>query len=201
MPSLAQVGRREVDGQGQKPQGADEGSVRRPLRVIDGGLLGAQLTVKLAGKLTTVGEVENVVVAIPAPGSVVRVKDVATVVDGIAVRPWPETGAGDDLTGDVLIEGFGCALPAPTLAQLAAPLKQTVDFCEMRWLPPLAVHRAGAIELFGFAPEFLDQVAAGLDRNNKWDLSVAGGTVYLATAGGQHETAVARIMVQAAPGR
>jgi HAE1 family hydrophobic/amphiphilic exporter-1 len=44
----------------------------------------AQLTVKLAGKLTTVEEIENVVVTIPAPGSVVRVKDVATVVDGIA---------------------------------------------------------------------------------------------------------------------
>jgi uncharacterized repeat protein (TIGR03837 family) len=43
-----------------------------------------------------------------------------TVVDGIAVRPWSEAGAGDDLTGDVLIEGFGCALPGPTLAQLAA---------------------------------------------------------------------------------
>ncbi len=42
------------------------------------------ITVKLAGKIHTVQELENVVVAMPAPGTVVRVKDVATVVDGIA---------------------------------------------------------------------------------------------------------------------
>lgn len=58
-----------------------------------------------------------------------------------------------------------------------------------------AVHKASQIELFALAPEFLDGVAAGLDRNNKWDLSVAGGTVYLATPGGQHETAVTRVVV------
>jgi len=44
----------------------------------------ARTTVKLAGKITTLPELANVVVAQPAPGSVVRVKDVATVVDGIA---------------------------------------------------------------------------------------------------------------------
>ncbi|MCB0808525.1 MAG: efflux RND transporter permease subunit, partial [Flavobacteriales bacterium] len=43
-----------------------------------------QLTVKLAGKLHTVQDVEEVVVAMPAPGWVVRVKDVAQVVDGVA---------------------------------------------------------------------------------------------------------------------
>jgi uncharacterized protein YaeQ len=58
-----------------------------------------------------------------------------------------------------------------------------------------AVHRAAAIELYALAPEFLDGVAATLDRNNRWDLSVTGGTVYLATAQGQHETAVTRIPV------
>ena len=42
------------------------------------------MTVKLAGKLTHRAGLENVVVAMPAPGTVVRVKDVATVVDGIA---------------------------------------------------------------------------------------------------------------------
>lgn len=63
-----------------------------------------------------------------------------------------------------------------------------------------AVHRAERIELFALDPEFLDQVAAGLDRNNRWDLSVAGGTVYLATARGQHETAVTRLAVAGATG-
>ncbi|HVV88175.1 MAG TPA: YaeQ family protein [Kofleriaceae bacterium] len=58
-----------------------------------------------------------------------------------------------------------------------------------------AVHRADQIELFALDADFLDAVAAGLDRNNRWDLSVAGATVYLATATGQHETAVTRIPV------
>jgi HAE1 family hydrophobic/amphiphilic exporter-1 len=43
-----------------------------------------QLTVKLAGKFHTIQDIEEVMVAMPSPGSVVRVKDVATVVDGIA---------------------------------------------------------------------------------------------------------------------
>jgi uncharacterized protein YaeQ len=58
-----------------------------------------------------------------------------------------------------------------------------------------AVHRAADIELFALDPDFLDAVAATLERNNRWDLSVAGGTVYLATGRGQHETAVTRIPV------
>jgi len=58
-----------------------------------------------------------------------------------------------------------------------------------------AVHRAEQIELYALDAGFLDAVAAGLDRNNRWDLSVAGGTVYLATGAGQHETAVTRLPV------
>ena len=53
----------------------------------------------------------------------------------------------------------------PTLAQLAAPLKQTVDFCEMRWLPPLAVHRAGALtddQLLTAAEGYRDRLVAEL---------------------------------------
>jgi uncharacterized protein YaeQ len=57
------------------------------------------------------------------------------------------------------------------------------------------VHKVDAIEIFALDGEFLDRIAASLDRNNKWDLSVAGGTVYLATAQGQHETTVTRIPV------
>jgi uncharacterized protein YaeQ len=57
------------------------------------------------------------------------------------------------------------------------------------------VHRADAIELFALDPAFLDAVAAGLDRNNRWGLSVSGGSVYLEVAGVQHESAVARVSV------
>jgi len=41
------------------------------------------------------------------------------------------------------------------------------------------VHRADALELFSLPPELLDGVAATLDRINKWDLSIAGGALYL----------------------
>jgi uncharacterized protein YaeQ len=58
-----------------------------------------------------------------------------------------------------------------------------------------AVHRADRIEIFALEPDFLDAVAAGLDRNNRWDLSVAGGTVYLATGAAQHETPVTRLPI------
>lgn len=58
-----------------------------------------------------------------------------------------------------------------------------------------AVHRAGDIELHALDGDFLDRVAAGLERNNRWDLSVAGGTVYLSTPQGQHETTVTRIPI------
>lgn len=41
-----------------------------------------------------------------------------TDVSGVAVRPWTEATVDADCTGDVLIEGFGCTLPDPALAQL-----------------------------------------------------------------------------------
>ncbi len=62
------------------------------------------------------------------------------VIEGIVVRPWPEAAAGEDLTGDVLIEGFGCALPVATLAQLAARARKPVwinleYFSAEAWVP------------------------------------------------------------------
>lgn len=58
------------------------------------------------------------------------------------------------------------------------------------------VHRAEHIALHAFDPAFLDAVAAGLDRNNAWDLSVAGGVLYLAAPGGQFETTLTRVPVE-----
>lgn len=56
-------------------------------------------------------------------------------------------------------------------------------------------HRAEDIELYALDPAVLDAVAAGLERNNRWELSVAGGTIYLAAPGGQWETAATRVAV------
>lgn len=62
------------------------------------------------------------------------------VMEGIVVRPWSEVGAGDDLIGDVLVEGFGCALPPATLTQLAARERKPVwinleYFSAEAWVP------------------------------------------------------------------
>jgi uncharacterized protein YaeQ len=57
------------------------------------------------------------------------------------------------------------------------------------------VHRADRIELCAFDPAFLDAAAATLDRVNRWDLSVSGGTLYLSIGGALLESAVRRVSV------
>lgn len=57
------------------------------------------------------------------------------------------------------------------------------------------VHRADTIELNALAPEWLDAIAATLDRVNKWELSVAGGTVYLTINGALLESTVHKVPV------
>jgi glutathione-regulated potassium-efflux system ancillary protein KefF len=52
-----------------------------------------------------------------------------------------------------------------TLAELSAPFRQTASFCRMRWLPPLAVHHAGALtddELLAAAERYRDRLVAEL---------------------------------------
>jgi uncharacterized protein YaeQ len=56
-------------------------------------------------------------------------------------------------------------------------------------------HRAAEIELFALDPELLDQVAATLDRVNKWDLALTGGTLYLTAGERSFETTVRRIEI------
>ena len=40
-------------------------------------------------------------------------------VEGVQINAWSQVSPTRDCTGDVLIEGFGCTLPAATLAQVA----------------------------------------------------------------------------------
>ena len=54
------------------------------------------------------------------------------------------------------------------------------------------VHRAEHIELRELDPDWLDRVASTLDRNNTWDLSVTGGSIYLTIDGDLFETTVSR---------
>jgi uncharacterized protein YaeQ len=57
------------------------------------------------------------------------------------------------------------------------------------------VHRRDELELKALPPEVLDSIAATIDRINKWDLSVAGGAIYLTINGALFELAVTVIPI------
>lgn len=57
------------------------------------------------------------------------------------------------------------------------------------------VHRKEELALYRLDPAFLDAVAEKLDRNNRWELSVSGGALYLTIAGKLVEGTVERIVI------
>jgi uncharacterized protein YaeQ len=57
------------------------------------------------------------------------------------------------------------------------------------------VHRAEEIELHELGADWLDAIAATLDRNNTWELSVSGGQLYLTAGGALFEGSVQRVPV------
>ncbi len=59
------------------------------------------------------------------------------------------------------------------------------------------IHRANELEVYSVEASFLDAVAATLDRNNRWSLSVSGAVIYLDVAGALFESAIARHAVAA----
>jgi len=61
------------------------------------------------------------------------------------------------------------------------------------------VHRSAELELHALDPAFLDRVAPTLDRNNKWELSVSGGGIYLTIGGKLHETTCERVTIPEPP--
>jgi uncharacterized protein YaeQ len=100
-----------------------------------------------------------------------------------------------DLRGDWLA---WIEIGAPTAARLHKASKVAPRVVVYTWkyehvLAELAEQRVfRAPEVIGLAPEFLDGVAATLDRNNRWELSVTGGVLYLGAAGKTMEASVAR---------
>lgn len=58
-----------------------------------------------------------------------------------------------------------------------------------------AVHRADELEIYALEPAFLDLAAAALERMNRWELSVSGGTLYLGVGGAVHVGTVRRLVV------
>lgn len=57
------------------------------------------------------------------------------------------------------------------------------------------VHRRHELELRALPAETLDAIAATVDRINKWDLSVAGGAIYLTINGALFELAATVIPI------
>jgi uncharacterized protein YaeQ len=58
------------------------------------------------------------------------------------------------------------------------------------------VYKADTIELNALGADLLDTVAKTLDRNNKWELAVSGGQLYLTINGTLFEGAVTRMPIQ-----
>lgn len=94
-----------------------------------------------------------------------------------------------DLRGDLVA---WIEIGSPTADRLHKASKACARVAVYTWKDPArlvteiaerGVHRADAIELYALPPELLDQVAGKLDRTNRWELAVSGGTLYLTVAG------------------
>jgi uncharacterized protein YaeQ len=106
-----------------------------------------------------------------------------------------------DLRGD-LVAWIEVGSPTPDRLHKAAKLAPRVVVYAWKSPDELAaaiaergVHRADRIELYALDPVFLDAAAATLDRVNRWDLAVSGGTLYLSIDGSLEESAVRRVPI------
>jgi uncharacterized protein YaeQ len=103
-----------------------------------------------------------------------------------------------DLRGD-LLAWIEIGLPSCARLHRASKTGARVAVYGWRGLDDLAaeaaaeVFRAEALELVELPAAFLDAVAGTLERANRWELSVSGGTLYLAIAGAVHEGAARRV--------
>jgi uncharacterized protein YaeQ len=106
-----------------------------------------------------------------------------------------------DLRGD-LVAWIEIGAPTPDRLHKASKASRRVVVYTWKRPEELAeairerkVHRAEHIELFALAAEWLDSIAATLDRNNKWELSISGGVLYLTVNGALFEGSVQRVNV------
>ncbi|MFO0686290.1 MAG: YaeQ family protein [Sandaracinus sp.] len=106
-----------------------------------------------------------------------------------------------DLRGDLLA---WIEIGAPTPERLHRALKAcdrvavygSSRMAELaRAVAEFEAHRASELAVFALDPAGLDRVAATLDRNNRWELSVSGGTIYLTVQGKLFELAVERVPI------
>ena len=110
-----------------------------------------------------------------------------------------------DLRGD-LVGWFEIGAPSPDRLHKASKASPRVVVYAWKNPDELAaaiverrVHRADRVELWALDPDFLDEVAAALDRTNTWDVQVTGGTVYLTIGETLHETTPRRVPIPSLP--
>lgn len=106
-----------------------------------------------------------------------------------------------DLRGD-LQAWIEVGSPSPDRLHKATKLAPRVAIYAWKNVEQLAaaivergVHRADELTLRALPPDLLDAVAATLDRVNRWDLSVTGGSLYLAIGTAQLEGTVTPIAI------
>lgn len=106
-----------------------------------------------------------------------------------------------DLRGD-LVAWIEIGAPSPDRLHKASKASPRVVIYAWKNPEQLAeairergVHRADEIELNAVSADWLDAIAATLDRVNTWDLSVAGGVIYLTIGGALFEGSVQRIAI------
>jgi uncharacterized protein YaeQ len=117
---------------------------------------------------------------------------------GLAVSDEPALWQ-HDLRGDLLA---WIEIGSPTTDRLHKASKLGARVVVYTWKAPeelarevavAGIHRADAIAIHALEAQFLDAVAAVLDRNNRWELSISGGSLYLNAAGQSFETTVPRV--------
>ena len=58
------------------------------------------------------------------------------------------------------------------------------------------VYRADELEVYAFEQAMLEDIAKTLDRVNKWELAVTGGSIYLTAGDKAFETSARRLAVE-----
>lgn len=62
-----------------------------------------------------------------------------------------------------------------------------------REIAEAAIHRGDQVAIHVLDPALLDAIVATLDRNNRWELSISGATLYLNAGGRSFEGALQRL--------
>jgi uncharacterized protein YaeQ len=106
-----------------------------------------------------------------------------------------------DLTGQLLA---WIELSSPSADRLHKATKKCKRVAVYTWKNPerlvaeiveRKVHRMDELEVFALAIEDLEAIAKTLDRVNKWQLAVTGGTIYLTGGSASFETSARRLVV------